>query len=131
MIVLQTLAAQTLAAGQSLTFARVWQTGCGECFRNNSSSVIARANGIYRVSFTGNVAGTADATQVQLSVQTAGNTEFTMIETSTLAGDVHNVAGSTDINNCCGLASTITVTNTGTNPVIVSAGALLTVAREA
>ena len=135
MIKLQTTTAQTLTPGQSLVFTGIWQTGqCKPCpaelFRNNSSSVALTANGIYEAKFSGNIGGTA-AGPVQLSIQSSGNNEFTMISTTAAAGDLNNVSADVPIYNVCGLANQITITNTGTVDVNVGIGAILFIKRVA
>lgn len=126
MIVLRTTAAQTLAVGQSLTFTVSSQFGCGECFRNNTSAVGTRPSASYTVSFSANVGGTVAAAPVQLSIEVGGGSVLDMISTPAAVGDLNNVAGTTGFSNCCcGMGSSVTVENTGSNPVVVGAGATL------
>lgn len=132
MIVLQTTAAQTLAVGQSLTFnAPIAWTGCGECFRGNTAQVITRPNAMYDVSFTGNISGATAGTPVQLTIQASGASLLNLITTPTAAGEINNVSGNIPVSNACGLGAYISVTNTGTQPVVVEPGATLAVWRRA
>lgn len=131
MIVLSNTLAQTLAVGESITFDRViLHTGCGECHRANSQSVKMRAHGIYEIHFSGNISGTA-ANPVQLSILVGGEPlpETTMIVTPAAAGDQFNVATATAVKNCCGDYDRVTITNTGTAPVLVETDTLLFVKR--
>lgn len=125
MIVLSNTTEQTLAPGQSITFDDViLHSGCCECHRNNTSSVKLRSNGIYRITFSGNIGGPTAATPVQLSFTLTGVTlpETTMISVPAAVGDRNNVATETRVKNCCGDYDRISVTNTGANSVIVAPG---------
>lgn len=133
MIILSNTTEQTLAVGQSITFDNVVQhTGCDVCFRNNSGAAGLRAiPGTYAISFSGNVGGTVAAAPVQLSVEVGGAplAETTMISTPAAVGDLNNVATSTRVQTCAGLGNNVTVTNTGTNPIVIGANSNLTIAR--
>lgn len=133
MIVLSNTTAQTLAVGQSITFdIVVLHTGCGECHRTNSASVKLRCQGIYELSFSANVTSTTTG-PVQLSLQIGGETlnETTMISTPAATGNVNNIATKTAVKNCCGDYDRITVTNTGTNPIVVEPNSDLFIKRVA
>lgn len=134
MIVVSNTTAQTLQPGQSITFNAYRKTGCGECFRNNSSTVGLRNNGVYHVSFSANVGGPAAATAVQLAIQIGGSPllETTMISTPTTADtEFNNVATSTYVPTICGTSNNITVTNTGTSVINIAANPVLAIKREA
>lgn len=134
MIVLSNTAAQTLSPGQSIIFNNIInQSGCGECFRNNSGSVGLKANGVYHVSFSANVGGEVAATPVQLAIEIGGAplAETTMISTPAAVGDLNNVATSTYVRTCCGVSNNVTVTNTGTSTITISANPVLAIKREA
>ena len=137
MIELSNSIAQTIQPGQSLTFNNVLlHTGCGECHRPGSGAVGLRANdGIYECSFGANITSdTADAT-VQLALQMAGSPLFetTMKSTPSVANGFNSVSCSTFVSTCCrnGGGGSITVTNTGTTPVIVDINPCLKVKRVA
>lgn len=132
MIVLSNLTTQTLAPGESLTFDDViLHSGCGECHRENSTSVKLRANGIYEASFSGNVGGPTAATPVQLTLTLGGEQlkETTMISVPAAVGDLNNVSTETRIKNCCGDYDRVMVTNTGANSIIVGPNAVLVLER--
>jgi hypothetical protein len=119
-------------AEQSITFDKVLlKTGCAECHRENTGSVKMRANGIYEVSFAGNISGAVAGTPVQLAFQLGGVTlpETTMVSTPGAANASNNVATSTLIKNCCGDYDRITVTNNGTADVTVAANSAFIVRR--
>lgn len=131
MIVLSNSTEQTLTPGQSITFDLVkLHTGCGECHRAGTSSVKLRCNGVYDVSFAGNIGGTV-AGPVQLVIELGGDplTETTMISTPSTVGDLNNVASGTYVRNCCGDYDRITVTNNGTSDVVVGANSVLKIGR--
>ncbi len=124
MIELSNTTEQTLSAGQSITFNTVLlHTGNGECYRSNTGSVKMRANGIYEVRFNANVSGATAGTATRLAIQQGGVTlqETTMITTPAVANDVNNVSCSTLIKNCCGDYDRVTIVNTGTVDVTISA----------
>ncbi len=132
MIELSNTTAQTLASGQSITFDTVlMHTGNGECYRKNTGSVKMRANGIYEVKFNGNISGATAGTAVSLAIQQGGVTlpETAMITTPAVANDVNNVSCSTLIKNCCGDYDRVTIVNTGTADLTISANPTFTIRR--
>lgn len=132
MIVLSNTTEQTLQPGQSINFDEViLVAGSCECHRRNTSNVKMRANGIYAVSFYGNIGGETAATPVQLSITLGGSTlpETTMISTPAAVTDRNNVARSTRVRNCCGDYDRVAVTNTGTVPVVVGVNSAFIVER--
>ena len=125
MIVLTNTIAQTLAPGQSLAFDEViLRKGCNECHRKNTASVKLRSNGVYAASFHGNVDGATAEGPAQLALTLGGSPllETTMISSTT---GINNVGTETLIQNCCGDYDRVSVTNTGTVPVVVSPNANL------
>lgn len=132
MIVVSNSTEQTLQPGQSITFDTVrLHTGNGECYRQGSSSVELRCKGVYDVSFSGNIGGTTAGTEVRLAVRVGGETlpETTMKSIPVTTKDFNNVATSTYVENCCNDYSRITVTNTGTSPVVVDQNTCLKIGR--
>lgn len=137
MIVVSNTAAVVLTPGQALTFNNlVWKSGCAESFRSGGSSVRV-GEGVYDLSFNGNVTNADAATAVQLALAVDGSVlpETTMISTPSAINAVNNVAASTVIGNrgnCCspnpGKLS-VTVVNTGTTNVTVGPNANLSVKR--
>lgn len=126
---------QTVAVGQPIIFdTATLRTRCGaECWRDNTASVKMTANGIYDVSFHANVTGATAGTPVQLQLQTGGVSvpEGLMIYTPAVADAIGNVGVDIPVRNCCCDYDRITIVNTGTEPVIVSAGATLFIRRNA
>lgn len=135
MIVLTNTAAQTVAAGQPITFNEiVHQSGCAEGgFRSGTGSVRLRANGLYEISFNANVSGATAGTPVQLSVELSGAPlpETAMVSTPAAAGDENHVSAMTIVKNVCGDFDRVTVVNTGTVDVTVGAYPALTIKRVA
>lgn len=134
MIVLSNTTAQVIPVGQSITFNTViHKSGCLEGYRNNTGSVKLRVNGIYEISFNGNVTGTTAAAPVQLSVYLSGAAlpETTMIWTPPVAGSVGNISANTVVRNCCGDYDRITVVNNGLNPITLQPNCCLFIKRVA
>jgi hypothetical protein len=133
MISLSNTTEQTVASGQSITFNTVLsKTGCAECHRKNTGSVkLCAKNAIYQIEFTANVTGATASTPVQLTVQLGGDNlpETNMIYTPATADAVGNVSVSFPVrNNCCDY-DRISVVNTGTTDITVSANPLLFIHR--
>ncbi len=134
MIIVSNTAAQTLQPGQAITFNEVrLKTGCGEAFRMQTGTIGLRNNAAYRITFHANVGGTVAAAPVQLNIQLGGASDLTttMISTPTTADtELNNVSASTGIlTGCNGLPNTVTVANTGVNPIIIGANPSLMVNR--
>lgn len=134
MIELSNTTAQTLEAGQSLTFnTTILKSGCAEAVRANAGIITLRAQcGIYEVHFAANVTSTA-AGPVQLAITLDGTPlpETTMISTVTTAGDLNNVATATLIRMDCTCIGRVSVENTGTGPITIGANPALFVKRVA
>ena len=132
MILLSNTTAQTLQPGQAITFDDIiLHSGNGECHKRNTSAVKLSTNGVYEVSFTGNIASLTAATPVQLAVFLGGAelTESTMISTPATANSFNNVSALTAVKNCCCDYDRITVVNSGTVPVTVAANSALFIKR--
>ena len=132
MIVVSNAAAQTLTAGQSLTFNVLRQTGCSEFARNNTGTIFLKPGGVYKVEYHANVTGATAATPVQLSINFAGSVlpETTAIYTPATAGAVGNVSGSTYVPTMFPASGfTVTLTNSGTEDITVSPNATISVHR--
>lgn len=132
MVVLSNATAQTLQPGQSLTFDRLKaHSGCGESARSGGPLNL-RFCGTYRLTFHGNVTGATAALPVQLSISVEGAplTETQMIYTPAVADAVGNVGTETYFQND-GSGNSVTVTNTGANPITVSPNTALTAIRTA
>lgn len=123
MYVLSNTTEQTLTPNQTTTFNAVVQhQGCGMSHRANSGLVSIRKPGLYLVSFSGNVTGTAAGT-VQLSVALDGEAlaETTMTNSIATAGDPENVSGLTLVRVNCNCCVQLSVKNTGTTDVVINA----------
>lgn len=124
MISLTNSAAQTLAAGASMTFdTKVFQTGVGECFRNGTGSVKLRSAGIYEVHFHGAISSATAGATSKLILQLGGVSipESSMQAVSTAANDAHTVSVNVPVRNFCGDYDRITVINAGTDAVTIEA----------
>lgn len=134
MIELSNTAAQTIAPGQSLTFDTVLlKTGCAEAHRTNSGIVTLKADcAVYEIHFAANISATAAGTaQLAISLDGEPLIETTMINSIGTAGDPYNAATATLVKTGYGCCGKISVTNTGTTSVIVSANPALFVKRVA
>ena len=132
MIELTNSVAQVVQPGQSVAFNTVvLHTGCGECYRRNTPSIKLRANGIYEVAFSGNITGATPATPVQLAIALGGIAlpETVMVSTPATANAFSTVATSTFVQNTCGDFDRVTVVNSGTEPVTISANMKFSVRR--
>lgn len=133
MLQLSNSAAQTLAAGQTLTFdLTLLRSGCAECHRQNSGLVTLRAsNAVYEAQFSANVTGDA-GDEVQLSILLDGEPlpETAMVTTIAADGDIYNVATSALFRTLCGCCGRLSVANTGTTDVTVQANASFNVQRK-
>lgn len=137
MIVLYTTTTQTLTTGQSIVFQGVRKTGCSEYVPGtNPSQVYLAPNGQYLVDYSGDVGGSTAATPVQLQVTANGSAIPETLRTSVPAavGDLNAISAGTGVStkaNCCfsiGTAS-LSVTNTGTNPIVIGPGFTLRIGR--
>lgn len=136
MILVSNTAAVTLTPGQSLTFNNIiWKSGCAENFRNGSSSIRV-TQGVYEISFNGNVssAGAGVPVQLNIAIDGAALPETTMISTPAVVGDLNNVSASTFVGNqgcCCGNPGSISVSiiNTGTGTLTVGANSKFSIKR--
>lgn len=134
MIELSNLAAQTLLPGQSVTFDKqVLKTGCGECFNSQvPTSVKLCGRGVYNVEFSGNITSNASTTPIILAITIAGTEipQTRMNATPAAAGDLTNVGTGTLLNNCCCDLARISVTNVGTNPLVIAPNSNLRIIRK-
>lgn len=120
MIVLSNTTEQVVQPGQAITFNTVvLHTGCGECHRPGSSSVKMKANGIYELSFSGNIGSAVEGTTAFLALAVGGEIlpETRMISETSTENELNNVATKTAVKNCCCDYDRVTVVNTGINPV--------------
>lgn len=126
MIELTNSVAQTIAPGAAVTFDTVLKkSGCAECWtRQIPTSVKLRASGgQYMAEFSGNIASDTADTPVQLALAIAGTAlpETVMVSTPSAANAYNNVSTGTNIDNTCCDLGRVSVINTGTVPVLLSA----------
>ena len=123
---------QTVQPNQSAVFdTNILKTGCDTSHRLSSGVVTLRAKcAVYEVHFSANISSTTAGTaQLAISLDGEPLPETTMINSVGTAGDPENASTSTLVRTdgcCCGR---ISVTNTGTNPVVISANPSLFVKR--
>ena len=127
MIKLTNLAAQTIQPGQSVIFTTIMKkSGCAECFRLGTSSVkLCKRPASYEAVFQANVT-TDTAGIAQLSFGLSGDIlpESTMVRQIATANAFDSISLSDLISiNCCDF-DRLSVTNTGTIPVIISTNAV-------
>lgn len=132
MIKLTNLAAQTIQPGQSVIFNTIMKKGgCAECFRLGTSSIkLCKRPASYEAVFQANVT-TETAGIAQLSFELSGDIlpESTMVRQIATANDFDSISLSDLISvNCCDF-DRLTVTNTGTIPVVISTNPLFYVKR--
>lgn len=130
MIQLSNSAEVTVAPGAAIVFDRVTKnTNNCTCFNQVTGSVKMTSRGTYQVSFSGNISGATAGTPVQIAIAISGTAlqTGTMISTPAAANDFNNVAKNLYIPNDCCDSDRVTVVNTGTTPVIIGAGATLSV----
>lgn len=123
MIILTNTVSQELAPGQSLTFnLKVLHTGCAECFREGSGSVIlGQRNAIYDINFSADIGATVAAGVAQLAIVSGVSplVETPMTSTTAAVGDLNNVAKNTAIRTCRYGPESISIINTGETTVVV------------
>ena len=132
MIKLTNLTAQTVQPGESVTFSTIMRkSGCAECFRLGTSSVkLCKRPASYEAVFQANVT-TDTAGIAQLSFGLSGDIlpESTMVRQIATANAFDSISLSDLISiNCCDF-DRLSVTNTGTIPVIISTNPLFYVKR--
>lgn len=131
MIVLSNVAAQTIEPGQAAVFNEVvFKSGCAEC-RNSGNGPVKIRCGLYDLQYSANIGGAAGTQpNVALAIDGVVLPETNAVVTATAATDVFNVHGATKFFNRCGGAA-VSLVNTGTTPVVVTANPALIVKREA
>lgn len=135
MIVLSNLTAETIAPGQAVTFNNViLKSGNCECHNMQVPRVVKlRAQGIYALSFSGNVTSPTAGDNVQLAIAVANEPliETAMNRTITTANNLENIATQTRYKNCCCDLDHISVINTGTVPVTLAPNSAFIIERRA
>lgn len=139
MIIVSNTAVQTVQPGQAITFNAIRsKSGRGEAFRPLTGAAITSGTvqilprSAYKVSFHANVGGTV-AGPVQLNIQFNGSSDLTttmISEVVTTDTVFNNVSAETGILTGCGCDPiSVTVVNTGANPIIIAANPSLMVSR--
>ena len=117
MIKLTNTTEQTVATGAALTFNSVLaNTNCSTCHRKGTGSVKLNRSGAYMVSFHANVTGATAATPVQLALALGGD----VMPETTICLPVFN--------SCCDY-DRVTVVNTGTTDIVISANPMLAISK--
>lgn len=120
----------TLAVGETAIFDTVLlRYGNDTCTRTGTGSIKMRYPCLYEVRFTGNIATTDAAGTAELSIEMGGVTvpSGVILSQTATAGAANAVERTLYEPNCCGDYSRVTVVNTGTVPVTINAGAVLSV----
>lgn len=125
MILLSNTTAQTIAPGQALSFDKVIyrSRNCCECFNAQApASVKLCSQGVYEVSFSGNITNPTGTEPVQLAIGIGGQplSETYMNSVPVAAGDLNSVAKTTFVKNCCCDLDRLSIINTGAVPVAVA-----------
>lgn len=132
MIELRNSTAQVIQPGAVVALDTIinWTGEC-ECYRQGTNSVKLRGNGIYKVEFSGNVSSATASTPVQLAIALGGVAlpETVMVSTPSTANVFNSISTGIYVVNCCGDFDRITVVNSGTTPVTLSANFNLRISR--
>lgn len=136
MLQISNTSAQTLTPGQSIVFdsRNFLHSGCGECFSLQlpaSAKLCGNCGSIYNIEFSGNITASAPATPITLAITISGQTLATTIMNAkpVAAGDLVNVNTGTLFRIACCDADRVSVTNVGTNPLVVAPNANLRIIR--
>lgn len=132
MIQLSNMAAQTLAPGQALTLVKEFKSknGC-ECFNPQSpTSVKLCKNGVYDITFSGNITGAAGV-PLQIAIALGGQPliDTAMNSVSAAANNLNNVSTEKLLPICCCDLDRISIVNSGTNPVTIAPNSALVIKR--
>lgn len=133
MIMVRNSSAQIIPAGGTVALDTVIkQCGCGESYYQGLNFVRLRTSGLYRVEFSGNVTGATAGTGVQLAIalEGVGLPETVMEYTPATANAFGNISTGTYVSGCNVDVNKISVINTGTEPVTLSANFNLRIARQ-
>ena len=124
MIILTNSSSLTLGPGQSATFDTVLlHTGCAECFRPGSGTVILTApNAIYDISAGGNI-GSTTVGNANLTVFLNGSpmSETSMNSATAAVGDTNSVSRESGVRTCCckNVSEAITLRNNGDTTIVL------------
>lgn len=131
MIELTNSSALTLTAAGGSGSTAIFDTTflkCGhtECTRSGTGSIKLCCKGVYEIRFTGNIgtSGTTGVAQLNISIGGVNFPQGLITSETSTDGDLNAVERTFYVNNCCGDYDRITITNTGTTPVTIGAGAI-------
>lgn len=133
MIELRNSSAQIIPAGGTVALDTVIRKcGCGESYYQGLNFVRLTTSGLYKIEFSGNITGTTAGTGVQLAIalEGVGLPEAVMEYTPATANAFGNVSTGTTVANCNIDVNKISVINTGTEPVTLSANFNLRIFRQ-
>lgn len=132
MVVLSNTTEQTIQPGQSITLDKlITSSGCGEAARSGGPLILRYNNAVYDLDLKTNLTGPTAAVPLQLSLAVEGGIlpETTVIYTPAAANAVGSVSTQTYIktfgnNNTPFANNSVTIVNTGENPITIPAGAV-------
>lgn len=138
MIQLSNSTAQNLAPGQALVFDTIIAKSCrcrSECFSLQLPTSVKLTGGcgsVYDVEFSGNIAATDTAGQLQLSIALQGQSiPVTQMNSYPAAvGQFNNVSNGTYVVLSCSDLDRVSIINTSTTTITVAANANLRIRRE-
>lgn len=134
MVLLSNMAAQTLQPGQAVTFDLLkMKNGNGECWNRQINKLVKlRGNGVWKLSFAGNVTSDTAGANTQMAIAVAGEplVETAMNRTIPTAGTVENIATLTAYKVCCCDLNQVSVINTGAVPVTLAPNSAFLVERK-
>ena len=134
MIVLSNLTAQTIQPGQAVTFDKLdLKSGRCECWNPQiPKTVKLRAQGIYSLGFSGNVASPTAGAAMQLAIAVGGQplVETAMNSTPSTANVLNNISTETRFENRCCDMDRLSVINTGAVPVVLAPNSAFVIERK-
>lgn len=124
MIILTNSSSLTLGPGQSATFDTVLlHTGCAECFRTGSGTVmLAARNAIYTIFAGGNIGATAVGNaNLTVFLNSSPMTETSMNSATAAVGDTNSVSRETGVRTCCcgNVSEAVMLRNNGETTIVL------------
>lgn len=124
MIILTNSSSLTLGPGQSATFDTVLlHTGCAECFRTGSGTVmLAARNAIYTIFAGGNIGATAVGNaNLTVFLNSSPMPETSMNSATAAVGDTNSVSRETGVRTCCcgNVSESVTLRNNGETTIVL------------
>lgn len=132
MIELTNSAAITLAVGATAVFDSVFYKTCKDCTtcsRNGTGVIKMCCSGAYEIRFTGNigVSGATGLAQLNIAIDGTNYPQGLINSETSTEGDLNSVERTFVIPNCKYDCARVSVVNTGTVPVTIGVGAILSV----